>query len=196
MYGEKFLDITVFRAIKLEDVDKFGGNDPYVFVFTDIDEPKIGAKTHVSKEGKNPKWNQQLHLENLTDRTQYVYLEVMDDETGTDEPIAFAAVPLSQIRDAPGDRLQGEFNLFNKDGQAKGKIVLGLRLRNPSDLPIEEEEGALVEGVSQVVGKHQERFKKMVFKENLEDGGKAVLTGLALLGAGAKLFAKPQKKEA
>ncbi|KAF9973327.1 Extended synaptotagmin-1 [Actinomortierella ambigua] len=186
MYGEKKLDVTVFRARKLEDVDKLGSNDPYVFVFTDLEDLKNKnkiAKTHTAKDGKNPKWDQQLHLEELTDRTEYLYVEVMDDETTVDEPIAFTAIPLSQVREAPGERLQAEFDLFDEDGRKKGTIILGLRLRDKDERAIEEEEQADVrEGSSQVVSGHQKRFKSLVTKEHAADAAQAIATGAALLG--------------
>ncbi|KAG0224477.1 Extended synaptotagmin-1 [Actinomortierella wolfii] len=184
MYGEQYLDVTVFRAEKLEDVDKFGGNDPYVFIFTglDADDIKKGAATAVKDKGKNPVWNQQLHLEGITERTEYLFVEVMDDETGIDEPIAFTAIPLQQVRDDANKHIQGSFNLFNKDGEHKGQIILGLRLRNPDELNREEEEGPLTEGVSQVVNAHHERFKKLVRKEQAGDAAQAaLLTGAGLL---------------
>ncbi|KAF9926677.1 hypothetical protein FBU30_003790 [Linnemannia zychae] len=195
VYNEKTLDITVHRASKLEDVDKFGSNDPYAFFFVDLDEVKKGVKTSEAKDGKNPKWEQQLHIEHLTDRNSTLFVEVMDHESTVDEPIAFAAIPLSQVAHAPEHTFSGEFKLFDDDGRHKGNIILTLRLRKPEDLSRDFEEGQLQEGVSEVNNDHQKRFKRLVQKEHLADAAQIAAAGAALF-TGFKLFGSGQKKSA
>ncbi|KAF9582091.1 hypothetical protein BGW38_000663 [Lunasporangiospora selenospora] len=201
MYGEQHIDIDVFRAAKLEDVDKFGDNDPYVFAFTNSlekDDVKKGARTEVAKKGRNPNWNQQLHLKGVRADALYLYIEVMDDETGIDEPIAFATIPLQQVRNANGQRLQGSFDLYNKDGREHGALILGIRIRQPSEDPDDDEEGPHSEErrVSMVDEDHKARFKKLVNKEHLGDAAQVVAAGAAAAAIFGAVFGGSKQKKA
>ncbi|KAF9577512.1 hypothetical protein BGW38_007230 [Lunasporangiospora selenospora] len=168
MYNETTLDITVHRANGLDDIDKFGGNDPHVFAFINLNETEKGAKTDAAEDIKDLKWEQTLRIENLADNTTHVYVEVMDGGVTSNKPIAYAAIPLSQVGQAPDNTFAGEFKMFDKDGRRRGVVILTLRLRKSEDPSNDFEEGELQQGISEVHSKHQERFNYLQNKEKLQ----------------------------
>jgi Ca2+-dependent lipid-binding protein len=120
------LKITVHEATHLEDVERFGKNDPYARVSLDIADNKHFQKTKTIKNaGKEAAWNQTLTLENFDPHThEYLYVEILDEESLADDPIAYAAIPLSQVTQAQGHAIKGRFNLFTVKDKEKGEILL------------------------------------------------------------------------
>ncbi|KAG0249982.1 hypothetical protein BG011_008738 [Mortierella polycephala] len=175
------LKVTVHRADKLEDVERFGKNDPYVQASLDIKAPKSFVKTTVKKNaGKNPEWNQTLTIEEYDPNTNHeLYVEILDDETTIDEPIGFLAIPLRQVVQAPNHIFKGKFDVYNLDGKAKGYIILTLAIVNSGE-PAPHVDIQEVQGEGNVEAAHQHRMKSLKNKEKAADGGliAATLGGL------------------
>ncbi|KAF9186605.1 hypothetical protein BGZ51_001860 [Haplosporangium sp. Z 767] len=175
------LKITVHRAEKLEDVERFGKNDPYVQAGLDLTNPKTFVKTTVMKNaGKNPEWNQTLTLEGYDPSVhKEVFVEIFDDETAVDEPIGFLAIPLYQVVQAANYIFKGRFDVFTPSGKEKGHIILTLAIVNPGE-PAPHVSVPEVQGQAQVVDAHQLRIKSIQNKERATDGGiaTAIIGGL------------------
>ncbi|KAF9973326.1 hypothetical protein BGZ73_003438 [Actinomortierella ambigua] len=202
-HHERVLDVTVHHAERLKDVERFGKNDPYVRLFTDLRHADKGVSTFVAKnQGNNPKWGQTLSLENIKDDAQYLYLDVMDDEKGADEVIGFAAIPLSQVAQHQPPIFAGTFDIYDDKGKAHGTIYLTMRFRHkhePATTAIHEGTSKR-HGTSVVLDDHYKHIKKLVRKEKLDDTGK-VAAGVALMAGAAHLLHKhsdddKKKKEA
>ncbi|KAF9186606.1 hypothetical protein BGZ51_001861 [Haplosporangium sp. Z 767] len=181
------LKVTVHYAENLEDVERFGKNDPYVQVGLDFNNAKAFVKTTVKKNaGKNAEWNQTLSVEEYDPNTHHdLYVEIFDDETAVDEPIGFLSIPLRQVTGAPNNVFRGIFNVYNVDGKEKGTIsltlaVVGAGQAAPSATARE------VQGQSQVVTEHQKRIKSIKNKERATDAG--ILAAAMGAAAGAKLL--------
>lgn len=187
------LECTAHKAYELDDVDRTGKNDAYCRISFDM---KNWEKT-VIKKGTTPDWQQILFLRDLKPEHQYVYVEVMDEETGSDEPIGFCAIPLDQIRNAQGQKFSGEFELWTCKSARKGKVCLTFRV-----IPLGEEPGSALTyeastrlGVSKLDPEHEKRIKKLKLKESVEDTAKLV-GGLAAAGAAlGGLFGGKKKTE-
>ncbi|KAF9122718.1 hypothetical protein BGW39_009549 [Mortierella sp. 14UC] len=186
------LQVTVHEANHLEDVERFGKNDPYARVALDITNTKNFQKTKTVKNaGKEAAWNQTLTLENFDPQTHpELYLEILDEETTADEPIAFTAIPLHQVLSAQGHAIRGRFDLFTVDGKQKGEILLTIAVVSPGQTeghrPTTE-----IRGTSQIVSAHQHRIKSLKQKESAADG--ATLAAAAGLAVGAKFLLDQHK---
>jgi len=190
------LKITVHEASKLEDVERFGKNDPYVQVSLNFKDKKSYQKTKtIDNAGKEAAWNQTLTLENYDPQQQpELYVEIFDEETGPDEPIAFAAVPLHQVLSAQGHAIRGRFDLFNDDGKLKGEILLTIVVIAPGQTeghrPTSE-----IRGQSQIVTEHLNHIKSLERLEKGADAAKIALVAGALFGAKAVHDASKDKKK-
>ncbi|KAG0209888.1 hypothetical protein BGX33_005267 [Mortierella sp. NVP41] len=178
------LKITVHEASRLEDVERFGKNDPYARVAINIADPKNFQKTKTKKNaGKEAVWNETLTLQNFSVHDHLeLYVEVMDEETTADEPIAFCAIPLTQVHTTPHHALRGRFNLFTVDGKQKGEIVLTIAVVIPGQAE-PHHVGAEVQGTSRVDTAHQARMKNLKNKEKAADGATLLAGGALALGA-------------
>ncbi|KAF9165242.1 hypothetical protein DFQ27_008866 [Actinomortierella ambigua] len=205
MFGhhDRILDVTVHHADRLKDVERFGDNDPYVRLFTDLHHPDKGVRTFVAKDqGKNPKWGQTLSLENIKDDAQYLYLDVMDDEKGADEVIGFAAIPLAQIAQLQPPVFAGTFDIYDEKGKAHGTIYLTMRFRRKNEpaTTAVHEGSSQRHGISVVMEDHKKHIKKLIRREHLDDTGK-VAAGAAMVAGALHLLHKhsdedKKKKEA
>ncbi|KAK3804905.1 MAG: hypothetical protein J3Q66DRAFT_361407 [Benniella sp.] len=193
------LAITAHGANVLKDVETFGKQDPYLRFTLDLNDPKSFQKTFVHKNaGKTPVWGQSFTVP--WNREPEVYIEIMDDETTADAVIAFAAIPLQQVMNAPGSSMNGVFEVFTADGKPNGDVNLTLTITNMAGqnyaLPLNP--SIRVKGQSHITVAHQKRIKTLKNKETAADAGMAVAGGLLALGAGLltnKLVNDEKKKE-
>ncbi|KAF9973431.1 hypothetical protein BGZ73_003324 [Actinomortierella ambigua] len=193
----KILDVTVHRALNLEDVDKAGKNDPYVIVYTDLKDIKnSGGHTKALSGTKKPVWNETITLENIDESTYYLYVDIMDKELGIDEPIGYLAIPLDQVSRAPNHRLDATFGAFNHDGKPRGTIDLTLILRNRGEAQqhVQFNENSLREGVSVNDAQHKKHIKSLERKEHLGDLAQAALV-IGGLFAAKKFMSSDDKKK-
>ncbi|KAF9348560.1 hypothetical protein BGX26_013041 [Mortierella sp. AD094] len=188
------LQIFAHGANHLEDVERFGKNDPYAQFTFDISDKKSFHKTAVKKNaGKDVEWNQSITIDYDPNRNQILYVEVIDDEATVDEPIAFADIPLRQVLDAPGQSFKGKFDLYNADSKAKGTITLTLSVLKPGQAAHAATSGPELKGFSQLDSDHQKRFKSLKNKEHAADAGVLLAAGAAIFGA--KALHDQQKKD-
>ncbi|KAK3830427.1 MAG: C2 domain-containing protein [Linnemannia elongata] len=179
------LKVTVHQADHLEDVERFGKNDPYARISFGLDG-KNTAKTQTLKNaGKEAAWNKTLELPNYNPQEhETLYLEILDEETGFDEPIAFTAIPLHQVLAAQGHALRGRFDLHTVKGKQKGEVLLSIVVVNAG-----QTEGAHpqseVRGLVKLDSAQQARINGLVRKEKAGDVGTAALLAGAILGAKA-----------
>ncbi|GJJ77262.1 hypothetical protein EMPS_09621 [Entomortierella parvispora] len=183
------LNVTVHSADHLADVEHFGKNDPYTQITFDYKNEKSFQKTAVQKNaGKSATWNQTLTLDNYKPEYQELYVEVLDHEKTADAPIGFAAIPLRQVLEAPGNVLSAKFDLYTPEGKQKGFITLTIALAQPGQTSATIELNAAsspqTKGTSIIIADHQHRVKGLKNKERLADGAGLALAGLAAAGAG------------
>ncbi|KAG0052048.1 hypothetical protein BGZ83_003032, partial [Gryganskiella cystojenkinii] len=136
--------------------------------------------------GKDAVWNETVTLEHFKPEYQELYVEVMDDEKLTDAPIAFCAIPLRQVLEAPGVSRTAYFELFKPDGHQRGTISLTLTLAQAGQPAAAAEHisgQASIKGESLNVAGHQSRVKTLKNKEKATDGAGIALAGIAAVGA-------------
>ncbi|KAF9541093.1 hypothetical protein EC957_003420 [Mortierella hygrophila] len=179
------LKVTVHQAEHLEDVERFGKNDPYARISLAVDF-KHSAKTQTVKNaGKEAAWNKTLELTDFNPQEHdTLYLEILDEETTADEPIAFTAIPLHQVLSAQGHAIRGRFDLHTVKGKAKGEVLLSIVVVSPG-----QTEGAHpqseIRGTVKLDSAQQNRINSLVRKEKAADVGTAALLFGAALGAKA-----------
>ncbi|GJJ72011.1 hypothetical protein EMPS_04368 [Entomortierella parvispora] len=197
------LEVTIHSAHGLDDVERFGKNDAYTRISLDFKHDKSFEKTFVHKNGgENPVWNQTLTLKDLKPEYHDLYLEILDDETTVDAPIAFAAIPLNQVFESPNNTFSGKFDVYTPSGKTKGEINLTIRALQPDESAQGQVsyDGSDRKGISRIDEAHQKRVKSLKNKETAADVGGVALAGLAALGAGYLLTkqdsSEKDKKEA
>ncbi|KAF9931729.1 Serine/threonine-protein phosphatase 2B catalytic subunit alpha [Linnemannia zychae] len=185
------LKITVHEASDLEDVERFGKNDPYVRVAVDIGKNAHFEKTKVVKNaGKKAAWNETLTIQNFKPQEHpELYVEVMDDETLADEPIGYCAIPLYQVLSAPGHAIRGHFHIFNMKGKEKGEVFLTIAVIAPG--AAEAHPTTEIRGTSHIITAHEHRMKSLKQKESASDGA-ALAAGIGL-AVGAKFLLDQHK---
>ncbi|KAF9118165.1 hypothetical protein BGW39_001422 [Mortierella sp. 14UC] len=188
LQADSVLEVTIHSAHDLQDVERGGDNDAYVRVYVDLNQNEPYKKTSVKKNsGSEPSWEESFELHKIRPEYTDLFVEILDEEKGTDAPIAFAAIPLSQLNDAPDKSLSARYDVYNKHGLPQGQISLTIRVVQPGQVSSGRitYDGSFKKGVSRVDEEQHKRFKKMVMKENMQDAGAAtVLGGIAALGAG------------
>ncbi|KAG0291494.1 hypothetical protein BGZ96_005133 [Linnemannia gamsii] len=165
------LQITIHKAEGLEDVERFGKNDPYTRVLLDTGIHSDSQRTKtIPNAGKNVSWEQKIIIADFNYKTQHtLFVEVLDKERHDDELIAFTGIPLQQVLSAPGQSFRGRFDLYKHIGNKKGVIFLSIGV-----IPSGETDPVLpgneVQGQSQFYSAHNERLKQLFPKQYVPDG--------------------------
>ncbi|KAG0320135.1 hypothetical protein BGZ97_000637 [Linnemannia gamsii] len=122
------LQITIHKASGLEDVERFGKNDPYARVALDAATDADFQRTRtIPNAGKNVSWEETIIIAEFHPETQHtLFVEVLDRERHDDDLIAFTGIPLQQVLSTPGQSFRGRFDLFKHIGSKKGEIVLSI----------------------------------------------------------------------
>ncbi|KAI8064174.1 hypothetical protein BC940DRAFT_215698, partial [Gongronella butleri] len=189
------LVITAVGAVTDKNVESLGKQDPYLQFSLDYSDKKSYQKTFVAKKaGKEPSWNQTFNV--ALSGQQYLFVELMDEESGVDELIGFAAIPIAQVVQAPGAALNGLFDLYNLKGNVAGSLNLILQAQGFNNSS-NQQPGAPVRGQSLIEEGHQSRCKSLKNKERASEAGVAVLGGALAIGAGllGKKLYDDHKKE-
>ncbi|KAK3841677.1 MAG: C2 domain-containing protein [Linnemannia gamsii] len=188
------LKITVHEASRLEDVERFGKNDPYARVGLDLKGKFVKTKT-INNAGKEAAWNQTLTIESFDPQTQpELYVEVLDEETTADEPIAFTTIPLHQVLSAQGHAIRARFDLYTVDGKQKGEILLTIVVVAPGQTE-GHHPSTEIRGATQLDTAHHSRIKGLKRKESAADAATLAVIGGALFGAKALHDASNDKKK-
>ncbi|KAG0333527.1 hypothetical protein BG004_000796 [Podila humilis] len=175
------LSIIVHNAQGLEDVETMGKNDPYVRLTLELQDKDAYKKTTVKKNaGRNAEWDERLILDNFhVDQDPYLYVEVLESDTGIDPPIGFTAIPLSQVVNSPNKATKAEYQLYTANGKEKGNIVLTIAVVGDGHSAPEH---SLPQGVgrTEILSDHKQRVEKMKSHEKAGDaaGAVALLAGL------------------
>jgi hypothetical protein len=179
------LKVTIHQAEHLEDVERLGKNDPYARVSLTV-EGKYPAKTQTVKNaGKEVAWNKTVEVADYNPQEHdTLYLEILDEETGFDEPIAFTAIPLHQVLSAQGHAIRGRFGLHTVGGKSKGEVLVSIVVISPG-----QTEGAHpqteIRGEVRLDSAQQKRINSLSRKEKAGDLGTAALLIGAVVGAKA-----------
>ncbi|KAF9978626.1 hypothetical protein BGZ65_006914 [Modicella reniformis] len=194
---DKSIHIHVTSAAGLDDVERFGKNDPYASFTLDLNDKSAFKKTSVKKNaGRHAEWNEVVILNNYDpSRHRTLYVDVMDDEKLADEPIGFASIPLYQAADAPNKSFKGKFDLFNDKNKHKGFISLTITIietsRSGENITNSNPE---VKGESQADSDHQKHIKKLIRLEHASDAA-TLAAGAALVFGAKNLLGGDKKKE-
>ncbi|KAF9165244.1 hypothetical protein DFQ27_008864 [Actinomortierella ambigua] len=183
MSGTPTLSLTVHGAQNLDSVEMIGKQDPYFRFSLNYNDAKSFQKTFVHKDGgKNPTWNQTFNV--TLNGEPEIYIEIMDDETTVDAPIAFAAIPISQAVYASGGSLNGTFDVYTPKGKQTGQVTLTLAVHNVPGQNTGAINQASVHGTSHINEGHQKRIQSLKSKEAGADVATTGLAGIAAVGAG------------
>ncbi|KAF9327141.1 hypothetical protein BGZ91_001600 [Linnemannia elongata] len=144
------LQITIHKAQGLEDVERFGKNDPYARIALDaaVDADFQRTKT-IPNAGKNVSWEETLTIANFNPQTQHtLFVEVLS---------------------APDQAFRGRFDLFKHIGSKKGEITLSIVVipAGTTDIPLPGNEK---QGQAQFYSAHHERLKAVFPKQYVPDG--------------------------
>ncbi|KAG0224476.1 hypothetical protein BGW42_005073 [Actinomortierella wolfii] len=198
MYSDsKTLDVHVHSASGLKDVERHGKNDPFVRFYMGIHhDHKDSVKTFTAQNaGVVPVWEQTLHIENLSPDAHVLYLEIMDnDRGGVDDPIAFAAISLSQIegRTTP---FSATFTVYDVDGKPHGTIDLTLLIRSQDEPPLSRDNCVgltRVKGSSLIIPEHKKHMQHLKFKDTIDNVARLGV-GAAIAGVATQLFGKDKE---
>ncbi|KAF9120837.1 hypothetical protein BG015_005960 [Linnemannia schmuckeri] len=137
------LQITIHKAQGLEDVERFGKNDPYARIALDaaVDADFQRTKT-IPNAGKNVSWEETLTIANFNPQTQHtLFVEVLDRERHEDD--------LSNSK--------------------KGEITLSIVVipAGKTEIPLPGNEK---HGQAQFYSAHHERLKAVFPKQYVPDG--------------------------
>ncbi|KAF8939650.1 hypothetical protein BGZ47_008091 [Haplosporangium gracile] len=131
--------------------------------------------------GEMAAWNQTLGFENYNPQEhQNLYIEILFKETDFDKPIAFAAIPLYQVRDAHGHAICGCFHFFTDDDEEKGEAY-----HPQSEIP----------GIFELDWKHPAHINSLRHKQQASDAGTTTFSVVAMAGAKALLRSQNKKAE-
>ncbi|KAF9165952.1 hypothetical protein BGX21_000532 [Mortierella sp. AD011] len=191
------INIFVHGANHLEDVERFGKNDPYAQFTLNFEDKSFFQKTATKKNaGSDVEWDQEVNLDYYNpEEHNNLYVEIYDEEASVDAPIGFAAIPLRQVRDAAHHSYKARYELFRPNGDQKGTIDLTISILKPGQEARAATAGKPEEkGFSELDAQHQHHIKN---KRNLERAADAatLLAGVAAL-AGAKAAYDHTKKPA
>jgi len=195
--SEKSLHIKAKRANGLKDVENMGKNDPYALFFIDQENKDSFRTTSTKKNaGNDVEWDEVVVLDNYDQgRHHNLYVEIFDKETGLDQIIGYATIPLHQVQNATNHALNAHFDLLTTDGKEKGTISLVITIVDSNRSgEAWAHAGPEVKGESTNDAEHQKRVESITRNEKVGDAA-AVGAGLALLGIGLK-FATGGKKTA
>ncbi|KAF9436591.1 hypothetical protein BGZ76_003503 [Entomortierella beljakovae] len=192
------IQMNIFRAEDLEDVERFGKNDPYITACLDLKNKDSFAKTAVKKNaGKEPEWNETLFLENYDgDRHNEVFINILDQEALGDEPIGFTSIGLNQITNAPNKALKGKYELYQSNGKQRGYITVELIILESGEQARPLSQAQPVRGSSQLDGAQQDYIKGLKRKEQAGDAAVAAALVGGLFAAKGMMGGKKEEKEA
>lgn len=198
MQQEGSLTVVAHAALEMPNVETFGKQDPYMQFSLNLNDKSSWQKTHTQKDaGTNATWNQSFEIP-LRGEPE-LYVEVMDEETGVDELIGFAAIPIAPVAQAPGGYINGLFDLYTVKGKSGGVLHLSLTVRGfNSPPPAYGQYDQPVRGHSYVNEEHLNRCKSLRNKAIAGDIGTAVLGGALAIGAGFlghKLYQEHEQRE-
>ncbi|KAF9436590.1 hypothetical protein BGZ76_003502 [Entomortierella beljakovae] len=188
------IQINVYHAEELKDVERMGKNDAYLVAALDLKNKDGFAKTAVKKNsGKTPEWNETLFLENYDpNRHNEVYITILDSETLADEPIGFTSIGLNQISNAPGKALKGKYEVYLTNGKQEGYVTVELIILESGEQARSLSQEQPVRGVAQLDGEQQKFVKSLERKESAGDA--AVVAGVLGAAFGAKALFGGSKK--
>lgn len=113
------LKLTAFRGENLKNRETFGKQDPYLVL--KIGKQKQKTKTHF-KGGKNPSWEETFVYE-LDGKYENLELGAWDEDTGADDEIGSAIIPLKDIVAGMGKEVACVIR-GPKKGNKAGEIIL------------------------------------------------------------------------
>ncbi|KAI9322778.1 C2 domain-containing protein [Dichotomocladium elegans] len=192
------LSVIVHTGTDLANVESFGKQDPYLRFSVNLAEKDSWQKTYTHKDaGKNATWNQNFEIPLRGEPN--LFIEVMDEESGADELIGFAAIPLAQVAQAPGGNFNGRFAIFTIKGKEAGIVHLNLTVRGfNSPPPGYGQSQQPLQGRSFIDEEHAARVKSLRKKEVAADVGTALLGGAIAIGAGFlgnKIYQEHERNE-
>jgi Ca2+-dependent lipid-binding protein len=127
--------LTIHKAKKLPKKGFLGKSDPYTIVTLD----KQTFRTKTIKNNLNPEWNHEMVLEIYPDSKEVIMLEVFDDDTGKDDFIGKANIPIDAIVKAR----QLLNHWISLEGTKSGQILISAEYKKPITVPQNETKQSL-----------------------------------------------------
>ncbi|KAJ8556320.1 hypothetical protein K7X08_023078 [Anisodus acutangulus] len=175
------LTVTVMRATNLKNQEMIGKSDPYVVLYI---RPLFKFKTKTIDNNLNPVWDETFELIAEDKETQFLFLEVFDEDIGEDDRMGVTKLPLNEIEaDNPKEielRLLPKFDMLKiKDKKDRGTITIKIHYHEFN----KEEQLAALEEEKRIIEERKQLKAEGVIGSSMEalDGAAA----LAASGAGA-----------
>ncbi|KAG0286808.1 hypothetical protein BGZ96_009158 [Linnemannia gamsii] len=141
--------------------------------------------------GKEAAWNQILKLIDYDPQNHdKLYVDIVAEESMTDDPIAFTTIPLHQVIAATGHVICGRFDLYTVGGKQKGEIVLTIAVVAPGQTEAHHASSEIM-GTSELNSEHQTHVIYLCRREHTNDaalaaGAVGALTGAVIAKGGVK----------
>ncbi|KAI9262772.1 hypothetical protein BY458DRAFT_514945 [Sporodiniella umbellata] len=191
------LYINVVSASNLIASQRFGKQDPYLQFTLDVNKKDSFTRTFTHKDGGDKaSWNQSFTI-NLNGESD-LFIEVLNEETTTDEAIGFAAIPINQVVHSHGAFMNGLFDVYDIKGQRAGVLNLQLAAQGFPNSQKPDFTSEPVRGQSYVNETHKERMNASKTKKTGIAVGSAILGGALAVGAGflgKKVYDDHKEKE-
>ncbi|XP_071706268.1 calcium-dependent lipid-binding protein-like [Rutidosis leptorrhynchoides] len=143
--------LTIVKANDLKNMEMIGKSDPYVTAYI---RPLEKFKTKVVNNNLNPVWNHVISLIAEDKETQYVVLEVLDQDIGQDKRLGIVKLPLIDLEPETEKecelRLQPSLDMLKiKDKKDRGTLTIKIMYhhftKEEQDAAIEQEKKILEE---------------------------------------------------
>ncbi|XP_078174363.1 calcium-dependent lipid-binding (CaLB domain) family protein [Carex rostrata] len=178
------LTVTVKRANNLPNADVIGKSDPYVVLYT---RPMFKVKTKVIDNNLNPEWNETFEVIVEDKETQFLALEVYDeDNMQTDKRLGVAKVPLLglEMEKTKEHTLKLERSLDplknNKDKKERGTITIEVQYHQFT----KEEAMAALELEKEAIEQKKKMKEAGLIGSTMDAVGGVVGSGVGLVGTG------------
>ncbi|KAI3693321.1 hypothetical protein L6452_33156 [Arctium lappa] len=150
------LTFTIVKAHNLKNMEMMGKSDPYAVAFV---RPLEKFKTQVIENNLNPVWKETFHLTVEDKDTQFVVVEVFDEDIGADQRLGIAKLPLVDLQpDIEKEielRLQPSLDMLKvKDKKDRGTITIKAKYH---PFTKEEQYAALAEEKKMLEEKEKQR---------------------------------------
>lgn len=179
------LTVTVVKAKDLKNMEMIGKSDPYAVVYI---RPLFKVKTKVIDNNLNPVWNQTFQLLAEDKETQFLTLEIFDQDVGQDKKLGIAKLPLIDLEaDKPKEielRLLSSLDTLKvKDKRDRGTCILQVLYHEFN----KEEQLAALEAEKKILEERKKLKESGVIGSTMDalDGAVGLVgSGVGLVGTG------------
>ncbi|CAA0842644.1 Calcium-dependent lipid-binding (CaLB domain) family protein [Striga hermonthica] len=179
------LTVTVVQANNLKNMELIGKSDPYVVLHI---RPLFKVKTKIVDNNLNPVWNQTFELIAEDKETQYLIIEVFDQDIGQDKRLGITKLALIELEAEKSKdfelRLLPSLDMLKiKDKKDRGTVTLRVLYHEFN----KEEQLAALEEEKRILEQRKKLKEAGVIGSTMDalDGAASLVgSGVGLVGAG------------